>query len=378
MLSLPELAAFLQNAHWPQIQERRPTFFSIAGFPHYENVMSNVYQFFFSTESPHDLGSLCMDALGDVIQGQSNIVPWPENEFRRTHARRELRTDNDKRLDILLHNGSDEDEWQSASTLVLIENKVYHWLANDLGEYWQFAGKQNPSCTRIGIVLGLKREDIPEPWQKDWIAVTHLEWAQAIEKRLGAYIYRAESRYVTLLLELIENIRHMSATENFQQLQFFQQNRAAIFQAEQIRRDAFLQFPEALRQSLPGYDMAGSKSESNQGWLVIYRRGSNRFKYVLSYYELFHEGTKTPTYRIQLVGASVPAEEAQKTQATLLTEEHSQYRHFEVDDNNPHHVLTKTYPLQSSSSKPLHEIIITSLKDDWQPLEKLWLNQPET
>lgn len=371
MLTNSELASFLQNAHWPQVAERRQTFFSIAGFPHYENVLSNVYQFFFNTESPHGLGSLCMDALGDVLEGKQNIRPWAENEFRRTHVRREVRTDIDKRLDILLHNSSNEDEWQYASTVVLIENKVYHWLANDLGEYWKFVKLQNPSSKKIGIVLGLKEENIPEQWKENWVAITHLAWAQAVEKRIGASIYRAEPRYITLLLELIETIRHMSATENFQPLQFFQQNRAAIFKAEQVRNEAFMQFPEALRQALPNYEMAGSKAESKDGWLVIYRRGSDRFKYLLEYRELFFEGKKSPTYRIQLLSASASTEEAKEIKAKLL--QHSGQL-FKADEAQEHQVLIKTYELQLENSKPLPQVIITSLRDDWHPLEEYWIS----
>jgi hypothetical protein len=373
MPTLTELGTFLQNAHWPRTLERRLTFFSIAGFPHYENVMSNVYQFFFSTESPHYLSDLCMEALGDVLQSKYDIE-WPENEFRRTHALREICTDNDKRLDILLHNGSNENEWKNASTIVLIENKVYHWLNNNLGEYLRFVKQQNPCCRKIGIVLSLKREFIPEQWQEDWVAITHLEWAQALEKRLGTSLYRAEPRYVTLLLELIENIRQMSTPENLQQLEFFQQNRAAIFQAEQVREEAFLSFPNALRQWLPDYEMKGSKAESAQGWLAIYRQGSDRFKYILGYRELFYEGKKTPTYRIQLVEASATGE-AKRVQTAMLAAPNLNQHYFEVNDTHPHHVLTKTYQLLPGNSVLLHQLIISSLRDDWQPLEALWLKE---
>ncbi|MCY7351216.1 MAG: hypothetical protein LH606_11195 [Cytophagaceae bacterium] len=40
-----------------------PTLFDIAGFPHYERVVSNVSAFFFQTENPHGLGPLFLNAL---------------------------------------------------------------------------------------------------------------------------------------------------------------------------------------------------------------------------------------------------------------------------------------------------------------------------
>lgn len=365
MLSLDQLADFLQNTRWPRVPERQPTFFSIAGFPHYENVMSNVYQFFFSTDSPHNLGSLCVDALLDVVRQKSGNLLWPSHTFEHVYAQREVTTVAG-RLDILIHNSTVENEWEQATAAILIENKVYHHLANNLNEYWQYFSSNSIDNRKVGVVMGLSAESLPI----NWVYITHLEWALAVESRLGFALYRAETRYTTLLLELIENIRHMSATENFQPLQFFQQNRTAIFQAEQVREEAFSLFPEALRRSLPNYEMRGSKAESRDGWLVIYRRGYNQFKYLLYYRELFYENKKPPTYRIQLLSASASIEEVKELQKALI--EHSGHLFKDEEIQTPQ-VLIKTYELQQGNTKPLHEIIIESLRYDWQPLEQYWL-----
>lgn len=148
---MQEVADFFRSANWPRQVERRPTFFSIAGFPHYENVLSNVYQFFFSTESSHGLGSLFIDALTDVIT-EGRIQKQTLFNLQRVTVERELSTGNG-RLDLLLHDGPAEGQWKKASTVVLIENKVYHWLANDLDDYWKFARQASPNSQMLGIVL---------------------------------------------------------------------------------------------------------------------------------------------------------------------------------------------------------------------------------
>lgn len=333
--------------------------------------MSRVYQFFFSTENPHGMGSLCMDALGDVIRAKHSAVPWPENKFRRIHARCELRTDNDKRLDILLHDGLDEDKWQKAGTLVLIENKVYHWLANDLGEYWKFTVEQNPSCTRIGIVLGLKREYIPEQWQNDWVAITHLEWAQAVEERLGAIIYRAEPRFVTLLLELIENIRTMSKTqENTKELlRFFQQHYAEIQHIDVLKRHLLDALPVGISSALPpGYVVENQSNEAkSETWLTVMpsiTQTNSPSKYLIQYGGLFKNGNELK-YEIHVINHDLNKCELIRQSYRKLNSDMMEYR-------DRHYAVHKVYTMTSGQLANFAEHIAASLKNDWMPLEYIW------
>jgi hypothetical protein len=41
----------------------RATFLEIAGYPHYENVASNLLAFFLDSEAEHEMGDLVMSAL---------------------------------------------------------------------------------------------------------------------------------------------------------------------------------------------------------------------------------------------------------------------------------------------------------------------------
>jgi hypothetical protein len=282
-LTIEGLTRFFDTANWPKEIQRRPTFFSIAGFPHYENVMSNVYQFFFGTENPHGLGSLCLDALVDVIKGKAEGLFWLEQSFWRVHARRELRTDQEKRLDILLHNGPNEDKWKDANAAILIENKVYHHLNNDLEHYWDFTTSDELNTQKIGIVLGLRLE---KKLPNNWIAITHLEWAQAVERRLGSLVYRAEPRYLTLLLELIENIRTMTnSKENFNELSnFFMRNRPAILRAETLRKQLLQLIPEEVNRLMPiDYKLGYHQEAVKDYWFQIDTAFSQPVHYIVWY-----------------------------------------------------------------------------------------------
>ena len=41
-------------ADLPKVESAPPTFMEIAGYPHYENVCSNILAFFFDTEEQHE------------------------------------------------------------------------------------------------------------------------------------------------------------------------------------------------------------------------------------------------------------------------------------------------------------------------------------
>ena len=44
-----------------------PSFLEISGFPHYEEVITNWYGFFFDTEAPHGFQTLFIDTLIEII-----------------------------------------------------------------------------------------------------------------------------------------------------------------------------------------------------------------------------------------------------------------------------------------------------------------------
>ena len=51
----------------PKLSQSNPTYMEIAGYPHYENVCSNVLSFFFDTKQSHDLNDLVIKSLLDTV-----------------------------------------------------------------------------------------------------------------------------------------------------------------------------------------------------------------------------------------------------------------------------------------------------------------------
>jgi PD-(D/E)XK nuclease superfamily len=98
--------------------ERPRTFMEIAGYPHYENVCSNILAFFMDPEESHGFGPLVLDALTSIGNGAETERMIGAS----VSVDREVVTSKGNKIDLLI---------TSDNHVVLIENKIYA-AANDV------------------------------------------------------------------------------------------------------------------------------------------------------------------------------------------------------------------------------------------------------
>ena len=96
--------------------EIHTTIFSVAGYPHYENVCSNILAFYLNPNNNHKLGRLFFSALLESA-GHTELI---DEEFQ---VDREVCTDKQGRIDILI---------ETNKSVIGIENKIYHTLNKNL------------------------------------------------------------------------------------------------------------------------------------------------------------------------------------------------------------------------------------------------------
>jgi hypothetical protein len=87
---------------------RSESIFDIAGYPHYENVASNILAFFLNPNNEHGLGQLILSSL-------LNLAAASETNQSNVQVSREVYTINGGRLDILI---------ETDNQLIGIENKI--------------------------------------------------------------------------------------------------------------------------------------------------------------------------------------------------------------------------------------------------------------
>ena len=193
---IKHLHEFLVTSKIPEVKEKPKTFLGIAKQPHYENVLSNLYAFYFDIKEEHGMYDLFISTFLEIIDikggGLDKILNFNE-DFEVTT---ELAT-KEGRIDIFL---------ESDYSAIIIENKVNHQLINDLDDYWKHSGKS--SRNKIGIVLSLK--EISKINHVDFINITHLEFLTKVMENSGKYLSNANDKYMIFLKDFYQNILNLS------------------------------------------------------------------------------------------------------------------------------------------------------------------------
>jgi len=178
----------------PVKQPENETILSICGFPHYEKVASNILSFFFDSEREHGLKYLFLKCLFELID-----IDW-ELVSSTFVVETEVRTINGKFIDLYIHN----DEYS-----IVIENKVYAWLYNNLDDYYQYVSDKSPN--KKGVVLSLFPQ---EEKNGNYKYITYIQLFNVIRKNIGKFIEVANQKYLNLLFDFIKNMENLKGGED--------------------------------------------------------------------------------------------------------------------------------------------------------------------
>ncbi len=222
-----QLQAFLNQNDIPVIKGKPKTFLGIAKQPHYENVLSNLLAFYFNVNEVHRLKDLFVSSLLECI-AKSKLCKEKEalQTFYDFDIDTEYTTNKGGRIDLLLHN---------KDQAIIIENKVYHHLNNDLFDYWNTVKiSTNNDANKIGVILSLR--PVSDISHSHFINITHIDLLQTVMKNCGAYLLEANSKYVTFLKDLYQNIMNLSKPNMEEKdLKFYFDNKTKIDQVAKFK-----------------------------------------------------------------------------------------------------------------------------------------------
>ncbi len=165
--------------------------FDIAGYPHYENVVSNILAFYLNPNNEHGLSNLFLSALMSF----TNVDLMTQENIQ---INREVYTHKGGRIDLLI---------ETDNQLIGIENKIFHILANDLSDYANSVDKwaQPNQLETIKIILGLRREDE----SNGFISITYKELFSKIREDLDDYLTDPTSKWVIYIEDFISSIENL-------------------------------------------------------------------------------------------------------------------------------------------------------------------------
>lgn len=170
----------------------------VSGYPSRENVCSNILAFYFDPSEEHGLGDLLLTALFSMCGIEEVDFPATEN----ANALREHSTKHGKRIDLVI----EHPEFTAG-----IENKIYHWLANDLEEYADELDQMGARKKHnLKIVLGL--HPLREPLAGNFQSHTYREFWEYVRERLGQRISSLNPKWLTHLIDFMDNTENLTGS----------------------------------------------------------------------------------------------------------------------------------------------------------------------
>ncbi len=351
---LHELQIFLNQASIPEIKAQPKTFLGIAKQPHYENVLSNIYSFYFNVYEEHGFKDLFINSLIELIRKSNRFDNDKLDELEELHPGTEVATKEGGRIDLLLSN---QDQ------AIIIENKVFHILNNVLENYWNSIEVD----FKVGVVLSLKQ--LSEINNEFFINITHKELLDTVISNLGSYILEGNDKYIVFLKDLYQNIINLSSkTMKDEEIKLYLDNRQKIQEVvnlDQRIKDYVVNEVEkacVLLSAEKQFQLVGKRNTRfryyalpNISNLVIVVVFEGLFKNNDGYMHLIVEPRHNEIEKTKKIDRSVFSENERK----ILKEP------FNADGNNVWaHFAHKAYKLDSGNLSDLSNFIVQSLKKD--------------
>lgn len=205
-----------------------PTFIEISGYPRFENVASNILSFYFDTNQKHGLKDLLLKSLLECTDDfEENGLP-----LETLNVSREFGIAERKRIDIVI---------ECADFCVSIENKIFHWLHNDLELYQQEVDNKFTNKNNYHIVLSIKKEEVTGNFKN----ITYAQFFDVLKANIGYYAIDGSNTYIIFLLDFIKTIENHYKVEDINEdmFRFLQDNSELInqLQTEKVKLQNALQ-----------------------------------------------------------------------------------------------------------------------------------------
>ena len=212
----------------------------IAGYPHYENVCSNILKFYFDPSNEHGLKDLVLNSLLHLVDKDFKV----DTDFEEIEIYREHKTINDNRLDLLI---------LTDNFAIGIENKIFHYLHNDLTDYNNTVisncyNSRKPICIVLSLNKLTSLEELEKLRVNNFVNVTYEQLFQNIKQSIGRHLNNLNISYVNYLTDFIKSIENLTprTMENKALWTFFKNNSQTI----QELTDSFSDYRNSLYQKI--------------------------------------------------------------------------------------------------------------------------------
>ena len=154
----------------------------IAGYPHFENVCSNILAFYLQPSNEHGFGTLFLDVLAILINAEIEI------DGQSIDVRREELTRIRNRIDLVI---------ESDNYIIGIEKKIYASTNNPFWDYSAHLESLSNGRQVYKVLLPLRCVQ-PLPEFDGFKPICYEDFFQKVVANIGLYFFTAHEPHMTL------------------------------------------------------------------------------------------------------------------------------------------------------------------------------------
>ena len=225
-----------------------------------ENTISNVYSYFLDSEKSPQLSSVLIESLLELIEEKYDELNIRKQlDLADYSVQREVGITKG-RIDLVI-------ESKLGKSVILIEAKIYHWLANSLSNYRKAFESKYANKRMALIVLSLEKMQSGDLAKNNFICITHTEWLnKAVSKGIPLDLPINEVIYFK---DFVKNMNRITkSTEMNEQAEFFFEYAEKINQAIKTKKEAE-KFVKAQFEAICG-ERGWGMYWPNQDWAHLY------------------------------------------------------------------------------------------------------------
>ncbi len=335
------------------------SFLDITWQGHKENIISRIYGYFLNPKKNAAIAELFMNTLLELIKEHCD----KSLKFETYTCQLEESTDKGNRIDLLIRSPENEEA-------IIIENKIYHVLNNDLSDYWNYI--KYPENQKVGIVLSLNKTYIPDALEGNFINITHIEWINRIKQRgLPSGITTNEFIYLN---DFINNIERLSKSQTMnEQTKFFFNNPEKVLTAIDTYTAAkdYITTQLQIAAEKMGWELDG-KAET---YTYITDMSSNAY-YTIIYDKMLSKEKKDRAINIiiELYQDAIKQDEALRK---VLSDNTYYKRLYTNGSKTPYwiHFVSYEYPVSDNELENLGEFVYEKIKEHFEPVMSIILKE---
>lgn len=331
-------------------------FLEIINQQHRETINSRIYAYFLDTEKNKAVAQLFLSALLALIQEKAQKTIELEDFVCYTEV-----STGQGRIDLVIEN-------HSKDKAIIIENKLFYHLHNDLLDYWNNYSYAEEN--KVGILLTLEQHAIPIEVDKYFINITHLEWIRKIQA-IGLPS-QLPSKYYVYLNDFFQTIQNLTMSDQMnEQTRFYFQHSKKILRAQETIQEAhvFMNNQLTILAAKLGLSVFGKSMEWRNIWdeaqnknvyyTIVFGdllRGEHKIQIII---ELFQEQTQAAGRLRELLKENKENEVNKLYKAMNLEGQHIEpYLHF----------AQKTYELSLEDIENFAEFVHNKIDKEFEPV----------